>query len=239
MRQQHRFSLLCGSILDFDDDNGEKVVDKTVTVCKHCATPVTHASGNTSNMLSHLRGHYPSVSTDSTRRRESGGEEQLPNPAVLQQPLSEKSDRVKAITKALGEFIVKDMQPYAMLVDVGFQHLVKVLKLLYNIPSCRRFSNTVIPELYEETRRRIVKELSNRAYVALATDERTFRATESFFTGTAHHITAEYEVKNYILQTQTLYESHTSEHLSDARIQAVLCVSTSFFQFLHGYMSCP
>ncbi len=124
-----------------------------LTVCKHCATPVTHASGNTFNMLSHLRGHYPSVSTDSTRRRESGGKEQLPNPAVLQQSLSEKSDRAEAIMKALGEFIAKDMQPYAMVDDVGLQHLVKVLKLLYNIPSCRRFSNTVIPKLYEETRR--------------------------------------------------------------------------------------
>ncbi len=54
--------------------------------------------------------------------------------------------------KALGEFIAKDMQPYAVVDDAGFQHLITVLEPRYNIPSCRHFSNMVIPKLYEETR---------------------------------------------------------------------------------------
>ena len=44
--------------------------------------------------------------------------------------------------------------------------MIKVLESRY-IPSRKHFSNTVIPELYEQTRRGIVEELSNIAYVAL------------------------------------------------------------------------
>lgn len=61
------------------------MVDKTVTVCKYCATRVTYASVYTSNMVNHLRGHNPGVSTDST-----------------------------SIIKALGMFTVKYMQPNAV-----------------------------------------------------------------------------------------------------------------------------
>ena len=36
------------------ENDGKKVVDKTATVCKHCATRVVYASGNTSNLMNHL-----------------------------------------------------------------------------------------------------------------------------------------------------------------------------------------
>ena len=56
-------------------------------------------------------------------------------------------------------------------------------------------SNTVIPALYEETRRGVVKELSDTAYVVLTSDRWTSRATESFLT--AHYITL-VTVNNYL-----------------------------------------
>lgn len=52
------------------DEGSEKVVDKTATVWKRCATFVAYASGNTFNMLAHRRIHHPSVSIDGARRRE-------------------------------------------------------------------------------------------------------------------------------------------------------------------------
>ena len=58
-------------------------------------------------------------------------------------------------------------------------------------------SNTVIPALYEETRRGVVKELSDTAYVVLTSDRWTSRATESFLTVTAHYITL-VTVNNYL-----------------------------------------
>ena len=54
-----------------------------------------------------------------------------------------------------------------MVEGVGFQRMLNALEPRYNVPVRKYFSNTVIPALYEETRRGIVKELSEAAYVAL------------------------------------------------------------------------
>lgn len=54
------------------DDGGNKVVDKSATVCKHCATRVVYADSNTSNMSAHLRRHHPSQIIGSTRRSGRG-----------------------------------------------------------------------------------------------------------------------------------------------------------------------
>ena len=62
-------------------------------------------------------------------------------------------------------------------------------------PSAATFIDTVIPEIYEETRRGTAKELSDTAYVALTTDGWTSTATERFLTVTAHHITLEWEMR--------------------------------------------
>ena len=96
---------------------GKKIVDKSATVCKHCSTRVIYAAGNTSNMLTHMKRHHPTLSLDSTKRR---GTEQLLLPAAFKLPLNDKSDKAKAITEAVGCFIAKDMQPYAVVEGVGF-----------------------------------------------------------------------------------------------------------------------
>lgn len=101
--------------------------------------------------------------------------------------------------------MAKDMQPYAIVEDAGFQHMIEVLERGYNIPSHRHFSNTVIPGLYEGTRRRSVKELSDTAYVALTTDGWTSRATENVLTVTDHYINLEWEMKSSVLQTRPHY----------------------------------
>ena len=36
------------------DNGGMKVVDKSATVCKHCATHVVYTNSNTTNMSAHL-----------------------------------------------------------------------------------------------------------------------------------------------------------------------------------------
>ena len=134
------------------------------------------------------------------QRRETGTKVQLLLSEAFKEPLHAGSDRAKSITKALGGgggFIPKDMQPFSVVEDAGFRHMIKVPR--YNIPARKHFSNTVIPELYEQTRQGIVQELSNTAYVALTTDGWTSRATESYLTVTAHYITSEWEIKSSVL----------------------------------------
>lgn len=61
---------------------------------------------------------------------------------VLPQPLNEISEKAKAITTTLRGFIVKDRQPYVVVKEAGFEHIIRVLEPPYNIPSCCLFRNT-------------------------------------------------------------------------------------------------
>ena len=109
--------------------------------------------------MNNLRRHHPSVSVDSAKKRDSGTKVQL--------LLSEGEG-------GGGVYIAKG---YAALFS------------RYNIPSRKHFSNTVIPEVYEQSRQGIGEELSNTAYVALTTDGWTSQGYRKLpnCNGSLHH----------------------------------------------------
>ena len=64
----HHFNPLYGPVWEHFgfpvkyNDEGKRLVDKTVTVCRHCGTRKPYDSGNTSSMAMHLKRHHPGVS---------------------------------------------------------------------------------------------------------------------------------------------------------------------------------
>uniref|UniRef100_A0A8C9WTI1 HAT C-terminal dimerisation domain-containing protein n=1 Tax=Sander lucioperca TaxID=283035 RepID=A0A8C9WTI1_SANLU len=188
------------------NDEGKRLVDKTVTVCRHCGTRKPYDSGNTSSTATHLKQHHLVVSLTGVKTKA---------------PLVAQSDRAKAITNAIGVFIGADMRPYLVVQNEGFKHMLKVLEPRYDIPSRTHFSEKIVPDLYEQEKKKIVDELSRASSVALTTDGWTSRGTESYVTITAHFITADWEMRSLVLQTHPLYKSHTSTHLAQVLTQAV------------------
>ncbi len=93
--------------------------------------------------------------------------------------------------------------------------MLSVLEPRYQLPSRPHFSQNVLPHLYSEVRAKLVKDLSNAKFIALTTDGWTSRVTQSFMMITAHDITDNWVNKNPVLQTRAVYESHTSDHLSE------------------------
>ena len=77
------------------------------------------------------------------------------------------------------------------------------------------FSQTVIPDMYEKVKTDIVTSLSNITTVALTTDSWTSRATESFVTITSCHISDDWCLKNYVLQTRAMPLSHTGQNIAN------------------------
>ncbi len=73
----------------------------------------------------------------------------------------------------------------------------------------------MLPHLYSGVTAKLVEDLSNAKFIALTMDGWTSRATQSFMTITAHYITDNWVIKNPVLQTCAVYESHTSDHLSE------------------------
>ena len=76
------------------------------------------------------------------------------------------------------------MKPFSLVEDVGFGHLMKTIDPRYIVPSRTYFSTTVIPDIYETTRKGIEEDLAKTQSLALTTDSWTSRATESYLTVT-------------------------------------------------------
>lgn len=201
-------------------NQGQRVVDKTKAVCRHCSSEIGYVSGNTSNLLTHLKRHHPHVNITATRRKMSLVQTQLPT--AFKQPLPGESDRAKAITNAVGVFIAADLRPYSVVENAGFKHMIKVIEPRYQLPSRPHFSQKIIPGLYEKTKSAVTQDLSSASAIALTTDGWTSRATESYITVTAHHITPEWTLASHVLQTRPIYEQHTSANLAEGLKETVL-----------------
>ncbi|XP_060768023.1 E3 SUMO-protein ligase ZBED1-like [Neoarius graeffei] len=194
------------------NSNGERVVDKTKTVCHRCSTSVHYVSGNTSNMLTHIQRHHPDIPITGTRRKKSV---QLRLPNVLQQPLDTNTCRAKKITKAIVIYIASAMRPYSTVEEAGFKYLLHVLEPRYTPPSRSHVRESVVPALYNRTRQIVEQGLKAAHSIALTTDSWTSWATESFLTVTAHFISPEWDMRTVVLQTRPLHEQHTSTHLAE------------------------
>ena len=89
---------------------------------------------------------------------------------VLKNKLPRSGNRATAITKSIGVFIAKDMRPYSVVENKGFQHMINVLEPRYDLPSRVHFSEKVIPKLYEEVKAEVESDLKSAEFVALTND---------------------------------------------------------------------
>ena len=65
-------------------------------------------------------------------------------------PYDKKSKRWNEITEAVTFWLAKDMMPIQAVEREGFKRLVKKLDPRYNIPGRKYFSQTALPQLYDE-----------------------------------------------------------------------------------------
>lgn len=107
------------------------------------------------------------------------------------------------------------MRPYSIVENDGFQNLLHTLEPRYSIPSRPYIAETVIPNLYNKVKSRVISELKEVSFVSITTDSWTSRATQNYVAVTAHFIDNSWASKNYTLQTKQLSESHTGGKLAE------------------------
>ncbi|XP_034023456.1 zinc finger BED domain-containing protein 1-like [Thalassophryne amazonica] len=196
-----------------------RVVDKKTTVCKMCYTRVPYpATGNTTNMAGHIRRHHKDV--DLAGKTSSLVQPTIDSSFVMK--LAQTSACAKAITNAIGLFIAADLQPYSVVENAGFKHLISVLEPRYSIPSRSHLTTKLLPSMYEDAKENVLTGLSTAELVAITTDDWTSRATESYIIVTAHYVNNDWEIESPVLQTRPIYESHTSDNLAEVLKEAVL-----------------
>ena len=91
------------------------------------------------------------------------------------------------------------------------------------LPSCRHFSEVLIPEMYAKVKQRISEILSSANYITLTTD--MWSSTDchhSFLSLTAHFIVdSSMEKKDVMLYAWKFDESHTAANISAAILSHV------------------
>ena len=199
-------------------------LDKTKVACRICFS-IFKYSGNTTNLTDHLKRKHPTFAQTGERSQvksepssgsslprniqtSKSSEQKLQN--YFAPPYTASSQRAKSITAAVAQFIVKDLRPFNIVENLGFQNMIAVLDPRYNIPSRPHFSGKVIPELYEKVSSQVRQDLRGN-YVAITTDGWTSRATESYVTITSSHIDENWDLKNYVLQVNNGFKYVTKE----------------------------
>ena len=133
-------------------------------ICLTCKEKISRGGSkstkfNTSNLRKHLMTHkeeYKRLVDDEKKREErtkkkgNGVElQQTTLESMVERCKSYSADRprAKAITNHVAEMMATDLQPLSIVSDVGFCRLLAELEPRYVLPSCRHFSEVLIPEM--------------------------------------------------------------------------------------------
>jgi hypothetical protein len=104
--------------------------------------------------------------------------------------------KVDQFNKAVVEMIAEDIQPLSIVENREFRKLINLLNSRYMLPSRKLIGTTLIPNLYESTRKMIETILSHTKYVSITSDNWTSLNTVSFITVTVHFFDIDFNLKH-------------------------------------------
>ena len=121
----------------------------------------------------------------------------------------------KAITEAIGTKIALD-QPYSIVDDRGFRHLINVLDQRFQMPSRTTFSRSVIPKMYNYERTRYKSVLSTECIDKLpsfsfTTDGWSLRARDHYLSFTISYISEDFLLRTFALKNKPSTASQTAD----------------------------
>ena len=182
--------------------------DDSKAECTFCKESVPRGgskrkSYNTTNLRKHLEQHHEQKFKElldieereksRKRSREDKGQPRIDETLDALNPYHPTSQRYIAITRAVAGMIAADFQPFSIVEDEGFRHLIQILDRRYQLPSRKHFSEKVIPQMYGELREKVGTIVKSARYLALTTDGWTSRAGDSYLSITAHFIDDGYQ----------------------------------------------
>ena len=164
------------------DQNG-RASDERSPVCKICRIPVPAKSGNTSNLLSHLKNNHSRAYTDlrqlmaseEERRRRGTVPKHSSQPTLTEvvgkiQEYERNGKQWNRLTAAVTTCIARDALPIYTVEKRGFRDMLHEFDGRYTLPSRSYFSRTAIPNLYTSTRDVVSREVQNVLYFSATTD---------------------------------------------------------------------
>ena len=189
-------------------------------VCRICHNRVRAKTGNTSNLLSHLRNkharHYRELRAQMEERAvkpQSLSQPTLASVVVRSQLYDRSGRRWIQLTDAITNWIAEDGLPLYSVEKSGFKKLIAVFDPRYEIPSRNYFSRTGIPALYASTRDKVAQEIQAAKYFSATTDMWSSVGMKPYISFTVHFLDSNWKLQSRCLQTAFMPEDHTADNI--------------------------
>ncbi|XP_076670787.1 LOW QUALITY PROTEIN: E3 SUMO-protein ligase ZBED1 [Andrena cerasifolii] len=121
--------------------------------------------------------------------------------------------KIMKLNNLVVAMICKDLQTLSIVEDKGFIEFVKELEPRYQLPTRRTLGRSILPQVYADTKNKILQNLQETTYVSITTDIWSNLNTQSFLTVTSHYILQDKLYTN-VLATSVLDERHTIEYIT-------------------------
>ena len=121
---------------------------------------------------------------------------------------------MESVNRAVLLFIVRGMHPLSLVDSCHFTTLVKALDPRIELPCRSTLTTVLLPNLYEEAKRKLQSEIDSVDHVALTADGWTSITGDSYVT-VIHFISNQLKMLTRALTTSVMPESHTSENLCE------------------------
>ncbi|KAJ8245482.1 hypothetical protein GJAV_G00271210 [Gymnothorax javanicus] len=180
--------------------------DPTKVVCLHCSRTISRGKKTTnlgtSCLFRHMQrfhGHVLDGNGSISGVVPSADLEvkQEPMDASSYEENGERFDEyhpvAKKITKLVAEMLALDLQPSALVENVGLNRLLEYLQPQYSLPSSSYFTNTAIPQMYKRVKEVVLTHLKEAegGIVHFTASIWVSSQTREYLTLTAHWVTYE------------------------------------------------
>nr|XP_022910666.1 zinc finger BED domain-containing protein 1-like [Onthophagus taurus] len=192
------------------------------THVKKTSIGANHSTGltNTTAASSHsINRRSTKININYTKRTykctgSSGTSGQITN--YLFRPLTMKKQ--KEIDRQLIAIITKEYHPFSIVEDDEFKKLIYMLNSNYKLPTRKTVSQSLIPNLYQETVDIVQGRLKRATAICLTVDGWSSRNQDSFYSVTAHYVVEE-EKRTYLasdlLGCVSFADKHTGENIAN------------------------
>ncbi|XP_075695092.1 E3 SUMO-protein ligase ZBED1-like [Rhinoderma darwinii] len=214
-RAQSRYWTFFG----FQGDAYGRIIDKTKIICKLCGVRLSY-SGNTTNLRQHLiykhrREYNELVGTQGAvvepqKNANSVPVRHMPSRAVV-------TPTVGRTTKAVADFIVRDLMPVEIIEGEGFVHMLSILDPNYKLPAASFLAHTILQEMHVQAKLKVIELVKNLQECSVSLDLWKHSGSLSYLSLTIHYVNEAFESKNTVLSSRVV-----SEDLSEESLKLVL-----------------
>ena len=209
-------------------DHFKKENENAICLVGQCTARIKH-SGNTSNLLKHLKICHPEeyqkcIPAQESRNKKSKSADSVASTSKqitisetmsLSRKYPSASVRSKTLDNALIEMIATDLQPISIVEDKGFLKYTSLLDPRYEPPSRRTLTRRLLPEKYQEVKKSLEQKLAEIPSLALTTDIWSSNQGMSYCCLTAHSISKSWELESFVLETFNFNKDHTGQNIAN------------------------